>query len=103
MAQTFMYTNGYKNTAAVITTADSIALSAAQKKPVICITASAASKTITLGLDEGETAIVANVGGVNAFTVKNVEGDTGTSIATGKVALVIGSATADASKVYVLN
>ena len=47
--------------------------------------------------------IVANIGGTNAVTVKAITGDTGTSVAAGKVALVIGSATANASKIYVLN
>lgn len=74
-----------------------------EKRPFISFVCSAASKTLTLGLGDGETAFVTNVGGTNAVTVKNVVGDTGTSVAAGKCAIVIGSPTADASKVYVLN
>ena len=86
-----------------LTKSDSYELAADEKKPFISLVASAASKTFTLGLDDGDVAFVANIGGTNAFTVKNVAGDTGTSVATGKVAIVIASTTADASKVYVLN
>ena len=92
---------GDLNTA--ITTSANYELSADERRPFINVVASAASKTVTLGLGEGETAIVANVGGTNAFTLKNVSGDTGTSVAAGKCALVVGSATANASGVYVLN
>ena len=46
---------------------------------------------------------VANIGGTNAVTVKAISGDTGTSVAAGKVAIVIASSTANASKIYVLN
>lgn len=55
------------------------------------------------GLKDGQTALVTNIGGTNAVTVKNVSGDTGTSVAAGKCAIVIASTTADGSKVYVLN
>lgn len=103
MARTFDFTNGYSGVASMITTADSMTLADNQKKAVVCLTASAASKTVTLGLKDGETMIVCNVGGTNALTLKNVDGDTGTSLATGKVALVIASSTADGSKIYVLN
>lgn len=111
MAQ-FTWTNGYdpsalgksiNQIATQITKSDSYELADDEKTSFICITASAASKTITLGLLEGEAVFVINVGGTNAFTLKNVSGDSGTSIAAGKVALVIGSSTANASKVYVLN
>lgn len=70
---------------------------------VIGITLTAASKTVTLGLAEGQVAFIINEGGTNAFTAKNVSGDSGTSIAAGKVALVIGGAEANATKIYVLN
>ena len=69
----------------------------------IGVTLTAASKTVTLGLKTGQVAVVVNEGGTNAFTLKNVSGDTGTSLAAGKLAVVRGSKTADASKVYVLN
>ena len=79
------------------------ALSAAEKKFYVGVTLTAASKTDTLGLAGGQIALVANEGGTNAFTLKNVSGDSGTSLAAGKVALVVASATANASKVTVLN
>lgn len=78
-------------------------LAAAEKKPYIGITLSAASKTVTLGLETGQVAIVVNEGGTNAFTLKNVSGDSGTSLAAGKLAIIRASTTANGSKVYVLN
>lgn len=69
----------------------------------IGITASAASKTITLDLPDGAVCIVVNEGSTNAFTLKNVSGDSGTSIATGKAYLVRASTTANASKLTLLN
>lgn len=89
--------------AANITSAVDYTLAADEKKPFVACTFSAASKALTLGLLPGETMIVSNIGGSNTVTVKAIEGDTGTSVAAGKVALCIGSATANASKIYVLN
>lgn len=103
MAYTFPFTNGNVDLAKSITTDADLTLGKGQKNGVVAITASAASKTITAGLADGECLTVVNVGGTNAFTFKNVAGDSGTSIATGKVALVIGSTTANGSKVYILN
>ena len=77
-------------------------LAEANKRPFLGVTASAASKTLTLGLDDGDMMILVNEGGSNAFTVKNVEGDTGTSLAAGAAALVIASKTADATVVKVI-
>lgn len=101
----FKYTDGFnaKDFAAAVTTAVDYKLVEDEKRPFINIVASAASKTVTLDLADGDTCIVANVGASNAFTLKNVSGDTGTSVAAGKVAFVFASTTADASKVYVLN
>lgn len=82
---------------------DSVELTAEQKTPFLSFTCSAASKAITLGVAPGDFMLVANIGGTNAVTVKAISGDTGTSVAAGKVALVIGSGTANASKIYVLN
>ena len=80
------------------------ALTAAEAAvPVIGITLTAASKSVVLGLADGQAAIVINEGATNAFTAKNLTGDTGTSIAESKVALVIGSTTANATAVYILN
>lgn len=89
---------------AVLSMSDSTALTADQKRPFISFTCSAASKTLTLGLAEGQSCIVTNVGGTNAVTVVNISGDTGTSVAAGKVALCIGgSSTADTFVCKVLN
>lgn len=74
-----------------------------QHRPFLNVTASAASKSLTLGLKTGQTVIVTNTGGTNAFTVKNVSGDSGTSLAAGKTALVVASETANGSTVLVLN
>ena len=82
---------------------DDAELTEAQKTPFLSFTCSAASKSIVLGLEPGDFMLVANIGGTNAVTVKVIKGDTGTSVAAGKVALVIGSGTANASKIYVLN
>ena len=79
------------------------ALTDTEKDLFVAFACSAASKALTLGLEEGQFMIVANIGASNAVTVKAITGDTGTSVAAGKVALVIGSATANASKIYVLN
>ena len=78
-------------------------LADSEKTAYIGITLSAASKTITLGLPDGAVALVVNEGGSNAFTLKNVSGDSGTSIAAGKAYLVRASTTANASKLTLLN
>ena len=78
-------------------------LADAEKTPYIGITLSAASKTVTLGLPDGVAALVVNEGGSNAFTLKNVSGDSGTSIAAGKAYLVRASTTANGSKLTLLN
>lgn len=82
---------------------DDYALVDAEKDVFLSATAEAASKVLTLGLADGQFMLLANVGTTNAFTAKNLDDDTGTSIGTGKVALVIGSSTADGTKIYVLN
>lgn len=78
-------------------------LTDAEKVFYIGITASAASKTFTLDLPDGAVCIVVNEGSTNAFTLKNVSGDSGTSIATGKAYLVRASTTANATKLTLLN
>lgn len=82
---------------------DDYALVADEKAPFVAFTCSAASKALTLGLADGDVMFVANIGGTNAVTVKAISGDTGTSVGAGKVAIVIASSTANASKVYILN
>ena len=103
MAYTSNFTNGISNGIVPISISDHYSLTANEKRQNISVTCSAASKVLTLGLPEGETCFITNVGGTNAVTIKNVSGDTGTSLATGKVAYVIASATADATVVKVLN
>lgn len=100
------YSNGFDpalDFAESIAMSDDAALTAAQKDLFVSFSCSEASKSLVLGLDPGQFMVVANIGGSNAVTVKAIAGDTGTSVAAGKVALCIGSATANASKIYVLN
>ena len=79
-------------------------LKAEEKLPFLTFACSAASKTLTLGLEPGDHMILTNTGGTNAVTVKNIEGDTGVSVAKGKVALAIGgTSTADTFTCLVLN
>ena len=90
-------------TATVLTKSADYELADSEKTAYIGVTLSAASKKVTLGLKENQVAIVVNEGGSNTFTLKNVAGDSGTSLAAGKLAVVRASTTANASKVYVLN
>ena len=84
--------------------ADNYALTAAEKANfAFSIIATAGSKTITLGLAAGQVAVVYNAGDTNAFTLKNIAADTGTSIVATKVVIFIASATANASTVIALN
>ena len=86
-----------------ISKAANYTLAAAEKTPYIGITLTAASKTVTLDLPDGTAALVVNEGGTNAFTCKNVSGDSGQSIAAGKAYLVRASTTANGSKFTLLN
>ena len=86
-----------------ISKAANYSLTDEEKTPYIGITLTAASKTITLGLPNGAACLLVNEGGSNAFTVKNVSGDSGTSIAAGKAYLVRASTTANGSKLTLLN
>ena len=100
---TGMLTGGIIGGAAIVA-ADDYALSAAAKaKLALAITLTAGSKTVTLGLAANQIMFVLNASGTNAFTLKNIAADTGTSLAVGKIVLVIGSATKDASTVIALN
>lgn len=79
------------------------ALAAAEKANLVFLIAlTAESKTVTLGMAAGQVAIVYNTG-AETFTLKNISADTGTSLAAGKIVLVIGSATKNASTVIALN
>ncbi len=99
------YSNGFSPSefATDISIDDDYTLKDSEKDLFVSFTCSAASKSIVLGVAPGQFMLVANIGGSNAVTVKAITGDSGTSVAAGKVALVIGSGTANASKIYVLN
>lgn len=99
------YTDGWNldDFSTALSIEDDYALGAEEKTPFLSFACSAASKALTLGLGVGDVMIVANIGGTNAVTVKAIAGDTGTSVAAGKVAIAIGAAAANASKIYVLN
>lgn len=85
-----------------LTYSDSATVPASDVRPILAITASAASKTVTLGLPDGSACIVVNEGGTNAFTLKNVSTDSGVSVAAGKaVVAVIGASGALAT--YAIN
>ena len=89
--------------AKTIEKADSYALSAADRAAVfISLKNTGSSKTFTLGLAAGQIALVYNHG-TQSVTVKNVADDTETTLATTKLILVVGSATANASTVIELN
>jgi hypothetical protein len=88
---------------AVIEKADSYALGDADKANLfISLKCTGDGKTFTLGLAAGQVALVYNHGS-KSITVKNVADDTGTTLATTKLILVLGSATANASTVIALN
>lgn len=77
-------------------------LAETHRRPFLGVTLTAASKKVTLGLDDGDMMILVNEGDTNAFTVKNVAGDTGTSVAAGSAVLVIASTTANGTVVLPL-
>lgn len=88
---------------ATIEKAVDYALAAAEKANLVMSgKMTAENKTLTLGLAAGQVAFVYNHG-TNTFTVKNVAGDTGNDLATGKIILMTGSTTANASTVIALN
>lgn len=99
------YTDAHINRdfVANVSTADDYELKEAEKRLYVNVVATAASKKLTLGFGDGDTVIVTNVGDTNAITVKNVSGDTGTSLAAGKAIMIAASTTADASVVVALN
>lgn len=83
--------------------ADNYALADDEKVACVSISLSEASKALTLGIDDGDVMLVHNSGATNAVTVKNLSSDTGTSVAAGKVALVIGSTAANETDILTLN
>ena len=105
MAMEWKWTDGYEVSefAKVIEKDDSYALADNEKQLLVAFCFNSGSKTLTLGYPEGQVSLIYNFGSSNAVTVKNVSGDSGTSVAAGKVALVKASATANGSKVVLLN
>lgn len=87
----------------VLALTDSYTLKADETTAVVAFACSVASKALTLGIKNGQSCLVMNTGDTNAVTVKGLNDDTGVSVGAGKIALVIGSETADATSITVLN
>lgn len=83
--------------ASVITLSDNMTLAEKDRAFVLIVDATAASKTVTLDLPDDACCIVIN-GASNTFTLKNVSGDSGTSVASGGVYLVKASQTANGTE-----
>ena len=97
-----MLTGGAIGMATIEKAVDYALVAAEKANLVISAKMTAGSKVLTLGLAAGQVAFVYNHG-TETYTVKNVATDTGTSLATTKLLLVVGSATKDASTVIALN
>ena len=97
MAMQWKYSNGYDTSEFLtsISFEDDAELAEEQKDLFVLATASAASKTLTLGLANGQPMFIYNAGDTNAFTAANLEGDSGQAIGTGELWLAFGSTTAD--------
>lgn len=87
--------------ASVISTGANMTLEEKDRAFILVIRATAASKTVTLDLPDYACCIVFN-GGSNTFTLKNVSGDSGTSVAAGKAFMIAASRTANETKVVQL-
>lgn len=105
MAMEWRYTDGYDTAefSKTIVKEDSYALAEDEKQLFVNFEFTAASKILTLGIADGQSMIVHNIASSRAATVKNLSGDTGSSVAAGKVAIVYGSTTSDATKIVLLN
>lgn len=105
LAATTLTSGNRKIGVLAIQEADSYALSADDKlKELIKCEMTAGSKVLTLGIAENQVVIVKNVGATNAFTVKNIAGDTGTSLAATKsIMLIAGTSTANTNTVIALD
>lgn len=79
--------------ASEITLSDNMTLQEQDRAFVLFVNATASSKTLTLDLPDDACCIVKGDG--NAFTLKNVSGDTGTSVESGYIYLVKASQTAN--------
>lgn len=87
--------------ASQITLSGNMTLPEKDRAFVLFVQATASSKTLTLDLPDDACCIVFN-GASNSFTLKNVSGDSGTSVASGGVYLVKASQTANSSNVIAL-
>lgn len=83
--------------ASTITLSDNMTLQEQDRAFVLVVNATASSKTLTLDLPDDACCIVR--GGSNAFTLKNVSGDTGTSVDVGGFYLVKASQTANGTMI----
>lgn len=101
--KTPVFTNGEIDVSKISSAVDYTVPTAEKERLFYNAEFTAASKSLVLGLADGSCCFVCNVGGTNAFTVKNISTDTGTSVGAGKVALVIASETANTTKCIVLN
>ena len=97
-----MLTGGAIGMATIEKAVDYALVAAEKANLVISAKMTAESKVLTLGLAAGQIAFVYNHG-TDTYTVKNVAGDTETSLATKKLIMVVGHATANASTVIALN
>ena len=105
MAMEWKYSNGYSTAefATILDFEDDTELTEEQKDLFVFVTASEASKTLTLGLSDGQPMIIYNAGDTNAFTAANLEDDSGQSIGTSELWLAIGSSTANGTVFTQLN
>lgn len=87
MAYTSNWTGGFDSQAVQLEIDDNYELKPEEQKPVVAITATAASKSVLLGLPAGETMTVIN-SGENTVSIANVESENGTSLASGSIAFV---------------
>lgn len=97
-----MLTGGVIGFATLEKGADYALVAAEKAKLVISAKMTVENKVLILGLAAGQVAFVYNHGTIT-FKVKNVAGDTGNDLATGKIILMTGSTTANASTVIALN
>ena len=87
--------------AAKISSGANITLKEKDRAFYLAFSLTAASKTVTLDLPEDAVCVVVNEGS-NAFTLKNVSGDSGQSVAASNAYLVHASRTANATTLLLI-
>lgn len=104
MAMVWRFSNGYSTSefSTPLNLDKDVVLGEEERDLFLIVDATSASKTVTLGLADGQPMFVLNVGSTNAFGIKNIGEDNATSIATGAVAFIIGSSTANGTNVITL-